>query len=93
VIITLKIALDNNSTYQVLLASVWNNSKCVRKKRGSSTAPFQYLFVRSYRQSATRKGLNSGLGTAQDQGMHIVCALIGVDRFQVDHVTNDVEFI
>ena len=39
------------------------------------------------------KGLQAGLSAAQNQSMHVVRALIGVDGFQVDHVPNDVVFV
>jgi hypothetical protein len=39
------------------------------------------------------EGLQAGLSTAQNEGVHIVRAFVGVDGFQVDHVTNHVIFV
>ncbi len=39
------------------------------------------------------ESLQACLSAAQNEGVHIVCAFVGVDRFQVDHVTNHVIFV
>ena len=40
-----------------------------------------------------KEGLNAGLGTAEDEGVNIVGAFIGIHRFKVDHVAHDMELI
>src|SRR5690606_27028297 len=40
-----------------------------------------------------REGLDAGLGAAQDEGVDVVGALIGIDRLQVHDMTDDMVFI
>ena len=37
--------------------------------------------------------LNSGLRAPENERVHVVCALVGVYRFEVHHVTHDMEFV
>ena len=39
------------------------------------------------------EGLQSRLCATQNEGVNIVCAFVGVDGFQVDHVANDMVFV
>ncbi len=49
--------------------------------------------VTGKRRGGSHESLNAGLGAAQDQRMHIMRAFIGVHRFQIDHVADDVKFV
>ncbi len=39
------------------------------------------------------EGLNAGLSASQDQGVDVVCALIGVDRLEVQHMAYHAVFV
>src|SRR4051812_13891076 len=43
--------------------------------------------------SSARKGLDVGLRPPEDQRVNVVRALVGVHRFEVQHVADDVELI
>jgi len=49
--------------------------------------------IQNDRARSLHKCLNAGLSTAEDKGMDIVGALVGVHGFQVHHVANDVELV
>src|SRR5208282_4837307 len=55
-------------------------SACGAGARGCAAAPLL-------------EGRDAGLGAAQDQGVHVVRALVGVDRLEVEQVPDDVEFV
>ena len=44
-------------------------------------------------QISLKEGLDIGLCATQDQSVYVVGALIGVYRFQIHHMADDVEFI
>jgi hypothetical protein len=43
--------------------------------------------------SSLEEGLQSSLGAAKNQRMHIMGTLIGVDRFEIQHVPHDTELV
>src|SRR5690606_9259471 len=43
-----------------------------------------------YRRDPSEKGLYPGLGATENERVHVVRALIGIDRFQIGCVTHDV---
>src|SRR5689334_176215 len=49
--------------------------------------------LRSFSWRLTREGGNAGLGATQYQGVDVVGAFIGVDRFQVHHVADHVVLV
>src|SRR5690606_26210237 len=60
----------------------------VQKKPGPTTGPGFYKAA-----AGLVEGLDAGLGAAQDEGVHVVGAFVGVDDFQVDQVAGDAEFV
>ena len=48
------------------------------------------MLIAYINSSLRRKRLDAGLRAPQDQRMDIVCALVGIDRFQVHYMANDV---
>ena len=43
--------------------------------------------------SSLEEGLQSSLGPAKNQRMHIMGPLIGIDRFEIQHVPHDTELV
>ena len=41
----------------------------------------------------SKKGLKTRLCPPEDEGVNIVCALVGINCFKIDHVAHDLEFI
>src|SRR5204862_1614884 len=66
-----------------------------RRRATASTSP---RFPRSRRgwvndEALSAERLDSGLGAAEDQRMDVVRALVGVDRFQIHHMADHMEFV
>ncbi len=69
----------------------------MKKGEGCET-PLRLIILANFYKSVIwprfrlEKRLQTGLGTPKDQRMNVMCALVGIDRLQVDHMTDDVEF-
>src|SRR5882672_9694200 len=72
-------------------ASPMASRACIARRTTSTTGTESREIPGPDRGSAER--LDSRLRASEDQRMHVMRALVGVDRLEVHHVTDDVELV
>ena len=66
--------------------------KCLIFWRDPRMRIFKRMKAGGLETRGLEKRLKPRLRPAQDQGVDVVGALIGIDGFQIGHVTDDIEF-